>query len=112
MRILIDFGDNDFYVTFTETLRLFNNYIKTKNIKDKEITKELIIDFFNENTDKVYWVLQNEFKYNTNWNAKSYLKIGKGHIYLEDDIDYKIDSTFGNGEMFVLDTETDEIYDV
>ena len=109
MRLLINFGDNDFYVTFTETLELFKNYTVAANIDYGDITKKMVVDFFNENTERVYWVLQNKYEYDLDWDASSYLRIFTDDVFLGDSVSDKIDNEFLNGEMFLLDFETGEI---
>ncbi len=107
MKIAIRFGDNDFWLTFIETLKLFNNYIKTTM---KTPSKEEVVEFLNNNLTSVYWVKQNKYEYNLDWDAESYLKIKRSQVFFDDEADYIIETDFLNGEIFILDTETNRVY--
>ncbi len=107
MIIGINFRDNDFFITFSETLRLMDNYFKTLN---KEPSKEEIVGFINTHSSKVYLYFQNKFTYDLEWDAEKYLNISEKDIFIDDEATSLVKNSFLNSEIYILNTDTSKVY--
>ncbi len=75
------FRDND----FSKTLGSFLNLLKQSGI---EITdKRQVVILFNNLAPGLYWLYQNRFAYDENWNASAYLRITENSVYFDDEVD-------------------------
>lgn len=112
MKILIRFGDNDFWSTFHGVLAIFLE--AWQHNEKNDFTKKQICEIINETSLGVYMVRQNQFEYSNGStmpehfeHIRKYLKIDETNIYINEEVDKYLQDIAhdGNCENFVLDTD-------
>lgn len=108
----IEFGDNDFYYTFTHLLRSISDEPGKYSLWWDN--KEKSLDIINDVAYSFYLLAQNPYEYNNHTkdnttyveHMKSYLKTPIDRFYFgEEEVDPFLEQNdWCNGEVFVLDT--------
>ena len=92
LKIGIYFGDNDFWRTSEAFLKVLksgelNHHADANKLTLKErYTKQRIVNLFNKIGESLYWINQNGFSYDLQWNASEYLQIDLDDVYLDEEI--------------------------
>lgn len=107
MRVLgIRFGDNDFYHTIVNFLKLFG---ESRADHFNNMTKSDIVELFNSISGGIYWISQNGKSYedcrDKEFPNYSYLKIEEKHVYFDDEVYDFIEKCDGwdNSEFFYVE---------
>lgn len=114
MRIGIRFSDNDFRHTIIPFMDFLMKSIRDDSRLENNLTKDRIVDIFNQMAYPIYLLCQNHWRYKTS-NAdkiriKNWIKIKTEHVYLEEEIDerIKINGNWDNYEFFYIDTDNNQ----
>jgi hypothetical protein len=106
MKIGIYFGDNDFWRTITKFLEILeegvDNHHAYNITVEKRYTKEHIVKAFNEIASGIYWLSQNGFTYQTDWDAKPYLQLDISNVYIDAEVDEQLKED-NNGEFHFIE---------
>lgn len=108
----IRFGDND----FNSTCRAFLEIINLAGIERYDhLSKEEFLELFNRSAPGIYWVAQNQFRYEKdNTYTEKYIReqMNVSCIYFNEEVKKYLEDpkTFLNGEFFVLDTQVHKPY--
>lgn len=107
MKIGIMYHDNDFMHTYGWFLKILKDAIVEEQF---DINKYNIIKIHDKIIGGIYWLFQNQLKYDLDWNPYSYLKIKETDIFLDKEIYDLLNSNyFCNCEFCYIDTETSEL---
>lgn len=104
-KLLIKFGDNDFYNTF---YALLETILHAHEYGGKlPFTKAQICLIINELSYGHYLLFQNQFDYADGGNTKNYLQIDESQIYIDEEVDefLKENIKSANSEWFALYTK-------
>lgn len=116
MKVGIYFSDNDFHYTLEAFMEsLINVYRNHDSVQDKRrgavpfsermFTKEHIVILFNTLALGLYYLHQNQFRYNGLETSSDYLRIDTKHVFLGNEVDQYIKDHDGwaNGEFQYID---------
>lgn len=113
MKIGINFGDNDFQITFENVM---NALLFAFNEKDKMFrTKTNLVKIVNSLSIGMYLLHQNKFEYSCSSkeidHIEKYLNISTSDIFLNDQVDdyLKKNDNWCNSEFIFMDTKTEKI---
>ena len=95
MKIGIRFPDSDFRVTISKFLELFisnGSHFDPAQVKLSPANRNLelryrIVKAFNASAPSIYWITQNGFGYDQDWNAEGHIRIETAHVFLGREVD-------------------------
>ncbi len=106
MKIGIYFGDNDFWKTITSFLYILQksseNHHANELTLEERFTKERIVTLYNNMVPSLYWLAQNGYSYELDWDAAAYLAtISIENIYINNEVDVMLQQN-NNGEFHYI----------
>ena len=112
MKIGIHFPDNDFWRTVTCFLAEIQAGVENVHCSGKpleeRLTKERVVYTFNTSANALYLIRQNGFCYDLHSKDAlvKYLQISESQVYLNEEVDSKIQDDDSDSDFHYLDTET------
>lgn len=109
MRVAILFGDNDFYYTNMAFMKVLAELFYNCRDDRTTVTKEEIVNLFNSLAYQIYMFTTHvSHPESPHDHLKKCLQINDSRVYLNDEIDKKLETynQWGNGDFFYVDLDT------